>query len=181
MSASPDGKSNGGSLKRILAVVGCVRTLLPPRHSRRPLRCMSTSPFSQALSADAKMLNRVAQNRLPFGEAVHWFEALPEAEQSGWLRTIAFMCHQAHPIDDEIDPAISLAGLKPTFTPCVMIRAAERPEHALNRIADLPADERQKSFRLMFALYCVADTRRRQTQCKNGCSHAWHNFDKDVA
>jgi hypothetical protein len=138
---------------------------------------MSTSPFSQALSPDAKMLNRVAQGCLPFADAVRWFESLPDAEQPSWLRTIALMCHQTHPLGEEIDPAITLADLKPTFTPCVMVRAAMQPERALYRIAALPADERQKAFRLLFALYCIADTRRRQTQCKNGCSHEWHNFD----
>ena len=142
---------------------------------------MSTSPFSQALSPDAKMLNRVAQGRLPFTDAVLWFESLPETEQPGWLKTIALMCHQAHPHREEIDPAITLAELKPTFTPCVMIQTAAQPEHALDRIAALPADERQKAFRLMFGLYCIADTRRRQTQCKNGCSHEWHNFDTNAA
>jgi hypothetical protein len=142
---------------------------------------MSTSPFSQALSPDAKMLNRVAQGRLPFADAVRWFEALAETEQPGWLRAIALMCHQSHPLPEEIDPAITLGDLKPTFTPCVMVRTAVRPEHALDRIADLPTDERQKAFRLMFALYCIADTRRRQTQCKNGCSHEWHNFDTNAA
>jgi hypothetical protein len=142
---------------------------------------MSTSPFSQALSPDAKMLNRVAQGRLPFTEAVRWFDLLPETEQPGWLKTIALMAHQTHPRREEIDPAIALADLKPTFTPCVMLRTPEQPERALDRIAVLPADERQKAFRLMFALYCIADTRRRQTQCKNGCSHEWHNFDSNVA
>ena len=142
---------------------------------------MSTSPFSQALSPDAKMLNRVAQGRLPFIDAVRWFESLLESEQPGWLRTIALMCHQSHPLSEEIDPAIMLGELKPTFTPCVMVRTALRPEHALDRIVDLPAGERQKAFRLMFALYCIADTRRRQTQCKNGCSHEWHNFDTNAA
>lgn len=141
---------------------------------------MSTSPFSQALSPDAKLLNRVAQGRLPFADAVRWFESLPEAEQPGWLRTIAFMCHQSHPRREEIAPAITLAQLKPTFTPCVMIQTAAKPEHALDHIAELPADERVKAFRLMFGLYCIADTRRRQTQCKNGCSHEWHNFDRNA-
>src|SRR5689334_12928632 len=32
----------------------------------------------------------------------------------------------------------------------------------LDRIVDLPLDGRQKAFRLTFALYCTADTRRRQ-------------------
>jgi hypothetical protein len=134
-----------------------------------------------ALSDDAKMLNRVAQGRLPFADAVRWFESLPEAEQEPWLKTIALMCHQAHPHHDEIESALVLAQLKPTFTPCVMVLAAARPEHALDRIATLPVDERHKAFRLMFALYCIADTRRRETQCKNGCSHEWHNFDKNTA
>ena len=142
---------------------------------------MSTSPFSQALSPDAKMLNRVAQGRLPFTDAVLWFESLPETEQPGWLSTIVLMCHQAHPLREEINPAITLAELKPTFTPCVMIQTAVQPEHALDRIVALPSDQRQKAFRLMFALYCIADTRRRQTQCKNGCSHEWHNFDTNTA
>jgi hypothetical protein len=142
---------------------------------------MSASPFSQALSPDAKMLNRVAQGRLPFADAILWFESLQETEVPGWLKTIALMCHQAHPTREEIDMAIAIAGLQPTFTPCVMMRTVARPEQALDRIAVLPADEQQKAFRLMFALYCVADTRRRQTQCKNGCSHEWHNFDKGAA
>ena len=127
------------------------------------------------------MLNRVAQGRLPFADAVRWFDSLPESEQPGWLSTIGFMCHQAHPRPDEIDPAIALAQLKPTTTPCVMIRTAQQPEHALDRIAALPADGRQKAFRLMFGLYCIADTRRRKTDCRDGCSHAWHNFDTNVA
>jgi hypothetical protein len=142
---------------------------------------MSTSPFSQALSPDAKMLNRVAQGRLPFTDAVRWFENLPETVQPEWLSTIALMCHQAHPHREEIDPAITLAGLKPTFTPCLMIQKAVQPEHALDRIAALPAYERQKAFRLMFAMYCIADARRRRTQCKNGCSHEWHNFETKAA
>jgi hypothetical protein len=142
---------------------------------------MSTSPFSMALSSDAKMLNRVAQGRLPFADAVRWFESLSEPEQQPWLKTIALMCHQSHPHRGEIERAITLAELKPTFTPCVMLQAEVQPEHALDRIAALPPDERQKAFRLMFGLYCIADTRRRQTQCKNGCSHEWHNFDKNAA
>jgi hypothetical protein len=140
---------------------------------------MSTSPFSMALSSEAKMLNRVAQGRLPFSEAVQWFDALPQEDQQPWLKTLALMCHQAHPQPQEIDPAITLGGLKPTFTPCVMLKTAAQPGHVLGRVANLPTEERQKAFRLLFALYCIADTRRRENQCRNGCSHEWHNFDKN--
>lgn len=138
---------------------------------------MSSSPFSQALSPDAKMLHLVAQGQIHFEDATRWFESLREADQQPWLKTVALMCHQAHPRREEIDRAITFAGLKPAFTPCVMLRNAVQPEQTLDRIAALPADERQKAFCLMLALYCISDTRRRQTDCRNGCSHAWHNLD----
>src|SRR5258708_2021616 len=107
---------------------------------------MSTSPFSMALSSEAKMLNPVPQGRLPFAGAVRWLESFAGPDQQPGLKTIVLMCHQAHPQQGEIDRAITLAELKPTFTLCVMLHAAAQPEHALDRIAALPTDERQKAF-----------------------------------
>jgi hypothetical protein len=49
------------------------------------------------------MLNLVAQGRLPFADAVRWFESLPKADQPEWLKTIALMCHQSHPHREDID------------------------------------------------------------------------------
>jgi len=129
------------------------------------------------LSQEAKLMNRVAQGRLPFTDAVRWFESLSETDRELWLKTVAFMCHQSHPHREEIEGAIALGGLKPTYTPCLMLLEAEQPEYVLDRVAALPAGERLKAFRLIFALYCIADTRRRDTNCRNGCSHEWHNFD----
>ncbi|WP_327189671.1 DUF5958 family protein [Streptomyces xinghaiensis] len=40
----------------------------------------------------------------------------------------------------------------------------------------LPAYELTKSFRLLIALFSIADTRRRTLYCAGGCSHAWHNL-----
>lgn len=130
-------------------------------------------------SSDANLLNRVAQAQLPFADAVRWFESLPKDEQQPWLKTLAFWCHQSHPRHEEIALAIELAALKPTFTPFVMLAKARQPELVLERIAYLPSDEHHKAFRLIFALYCIADTRRRETQCKNGCYHEWHNLDSN--
>jgi hypothetical protein len=127
---------------------------------------MSASPLSSPLSPDARMLNRVAQGHQPFAVAVQWFGSLSDSETQSWLKALALMCHQAHPQAEEVDAAIALADLKPTFTPCVMLRRAARPEHTFNSIASLPPEERQKSFRLLLALYCIADTRRRKLPLK---------------
>ncbi|MDX3531055.1 DUF5958 family protein [Streptomyces sp. ID05-39B] len=40
----------------------------------------------------------------------------------------------------------------------------------------LPAYELTKSFRLLVALFTIADTRRRTLYCAGGCGHAWHNL-----
>ncbi|WP_274506119.1 DUF5958 family protein [Streptomyces murinus] len=43
-------------------------------------------------------------------------------------------------------------------------------------MATLPVHELTKSFRLLVALFGVADTRRRELYCAGGCTHAWHNL-----
>ncbi|GAA2467337.1 hypothetical protein GCM10023100_19350 [Actinocorallia cavernae] len=43
-------------------------------------------------------------------------------------------------------------------------------------MAALPVHELTKSFRLLVALFGVADTRRRELYCAGGCAHAWHNL-----
>ncbi|MET9412450.1 DUF5958 family protein [Streptomyces sp. NPDC002935] len=40
----------------------------------------------------------------------------------------------------------------------------------------LPAYELTKSFRLLVALFSIADTRRRTLHCAGGCGHEWHNL-----
>ncbi|MHB9857430.1 DUF5958 family protein [Streptomyces sp. YIM S03343] len=33
-----------------------------------------------------------------------------------------------------------------------------------------------KSFRVLLSIFAVADTRRREMECRGTCSHAWHNL-----
>ncbi|MFJ6528057.1 DUF5958 family protein [Streptomyces longwoodensis] len=40
----------------------------------------------------------------------------------------------------------------------------------------LPGYELTESFRLLVALFSIADTHRRTLHCAGGCSHAWHNL-----
>jgi hypothetical protein len=48
---------------------------------------------------------------------------------------------------------------------------------AINKIEKLPYSELRKSFITMLSIFKIADTYRRETDCKNGCSHFWHNLD----
>ncbi|WP_435884086.1 DUF5958 family protein [Streptomyces mirabilis] len=69
------------------------------------------------------------------------------------------------------DPAVEViarCGLRPTYTPTVMLT-----RWRLN-MADLPSYDRARAFRLLVALFAIADTRRRERYCVGGCSHEWH-------
>nr|WTB36226.1 DUF5958 family protein [Streptomyces sp. NBC_00830] len=43
-----------------------------------------------------------------------------------------------------------------------------------------PHEERLKSFRLLIAVLAVADGRRRERFCSDGCSHGWHRLSVDT-
>ena len=121
-------------------------------------------------------LNRIAQGRVSHAEGSSWFRAQPLHERNCILRVLARVCQQSHPNPQGVSQAFAHAGLKTTFTPCVLLAKVPRPEQALNQVLELPAREQLKSFKLLLALFTIADTRRRQTQCMDGCSHEWHNL-----
>jgi hypothetical protein len=128
-----------------------------------------------------QLLNRVAQGNIPFEAAVGWFDSIPEKEQLSSLGAVAFMCGQAYPQSDEFEKACALGELDPTHIPCTMFLLEEdMPIYCLDEMLAVPPEERRKIFRFILALFCVADTRRRQTECQDGCHHWWHNLDSNV-
>ncbi|MFG3407579.1 DUF5958 family protein [Streptomyces sp. NPDC048142] len=62
-----------------------------------------------------------------------------------------------------------------------MLIARGRIDQQLRKIASLtPHDERLTSFRLLIAVPAVADERRRERFCSDGCGHAWHRLSVDT-
>jgi hypothetical protein len=126
-------------------------------------------------------LNQIAQGLIAWDAGVEWFEACTEAEKSVILRELGFIVNQAHPLVAEVQRAIEKSGLMSTFTPCVLALKSNPPERAINKIITLPEPERLKSFKLLLALFSIADLRRRSTVCKGGCTHEWHNLGASAA
>jgi hypothetical protein len=122
------------------------------------------------------MINRLAQGLVPTDQGILWFSALPLDERLKALTAVRLCCDQSLPQSSDIDAAIALAGLRPTFTPCVMLKKATEPRSALWPITRLPEDEHLKVFKLLLALFTIADKRRRETWCKDGCQHEWHHL-----
>ncbi|MFE7216436.1 DUF5958 family protein [Streptomyces sp. NPDC001698] len=65
---------------------------------------------------------------------------------------------------------------KPTHTPSVLVTRG-RIDEQLGKVAGLtPPHERVKAFRLLVQILGLADARRRERFCADGCRHEWHQL-----
>ncbi|MNY00275.1 hypothetical protein D3C86_1327610 [compost metagenome] len=71
--------------------------------------------------------------------------------------------------------AIASIPLKPTFTPVVILKSFPT-KIAFNKLEILRKDEQQKTIIALLWIFKQTDTQRRNTECKNGCGHDWHNM-----
>ncbi|MBW5421655.1 hypothetical protein GKQ77_08750 [Streptomyces sp. BG9H] len=122
------------------------------------------------------LLNQLAQGLRPMSQGIEWFDSLGQEAQ---YKVLLFLCHhcvQARAVAADAQEAIRRAGLRPTHTPAVLISRG-RIDEQLGKIACLtPLDERRKAFRLLIAVLTIADARRRERFCSDGCSHWWHGL-----
>ncbi|MFI8346556.1 DUF5958 family protein [Streptomyces sp. NPDC085596] len=116
------------------------------------------------------ILNELAQGRRPMAEGVEWFEGLSEDDQRKILHTLVLCCGQARAREDDVPESIARSGIRPTHTPAVMLT---KWRFGMDQ---LPAYELAKSFRLLVALFSIADARRRTLYCAGGCNHSWHSL-----
>ncbi|MCX2180544.1 hypothetical protein KV205_08390 [Streptomyces sp. SKN60] len=122
------------------------------------------------------LLNELAQEMRPMSDGVEWFDALSQEEQSEVLLLLRHHCIQARAVAEDAPESIRRSGLRPTHTPAVLLSRG-RIDEQLGKIAGLtPLDERRKAFRLLTAVLTVADARRRERLCSEGCSHWWHRL-----
>jgi hypothetical protein len=121
-------------------------------------------------------INKIAQGLIDNQDGTTWFEDSHENMQRSILRAFYYMLHQSHPTHADVENGIRLSGLKPTFSPCVVM--LKRPlGDACNKILAMPHHELSKAFKLWLAIFSIADRRRRETNCANGCAHDWHNLN----
>ncbi|MBI0300670.1 hypothetical protein JBE04_41020 [Streptomyces sp. PRKS01-29] len=122
-----------------------------------------------------RMINEVAQGLRGMDDAVSWFGSLDQAEQRAVLQEVVRYSMQAHATAEDGRNGLAQSGVKPTMTPAVLI-AREPILEQMGKIINLPSNEYIKSFRVLLSTFAVADTRRRETECRGGCNHAWHNL-----
>ncbi|WP_438031326.1 DUF5958 family protein [Sorangium sp. So ce233] len=119
------------------------------------------------------ILNQLARGAISEEDGRRWFVQLAGDEQREALNKLWFFAAQAGARESDVDGAITRADLEPTFTPCVLLKNG-RLRIQTAKLLGLPHTEHERSFRLLLALFQIADERRRSTTCINGCSHRWH-------
>jgi Family of unknown function (DUF5958) len=129
------------------------------------------------LSQEDIIINKIAQDKITLDEGLKWFDELDIRKQrqlNSWLRVYL---EQSHPEQELIDKAIEFVPLEPTQT-SIAIFKTQPFRTATFKIGSLPDNKIRESFITLMTLFKHADTKRRNTFCKDGCSHEWHNLDR---
>jgi hypothetical protein len=121
-------------------------------------------------------LNKIAQGIVSVQSGIDWFDTFDLNEKKVILHTLGYILTQSRPTIDEITNGIEKSKLKTTYTPCVLM--LKKPfKEAIAIIQNLPENEGEKSFILWLSIFSIADKRRRNTVCSDGCYHEWHNLN----
>jgi hypothetical protein len=71
--------------------------------------------------------------------------------------------------------ALATIPLKPTYTPIVILKTYPT-KIAFNKLSLLPKSENIKTITALIWIFKIIDKERRNTECKNGCGHFWHEI-----
>lgn len=116
-------------------------------------------------------INKFGQDLIELDKLKEHFEGLNFANKESYLNDLMFLLLQTKPIDVDAPTAIELSNLKPTHTPCVLLKKGVEM-HNLERIVNLPQDEWNKTVVLLLCLFKVA-YKRKLTKNQNDSSKWW--------
>lgn len=120
-------------------------------------------------------INQYAQGVIPLECLLSSFEGMKEDEQKAFINGILHLLLQSKPLAEDIKTSIENSGLKPTYTPCVLL--AKGMDNAnLYKIADLPSNEWKKVLVLFLHIFRIAYSRR-YLQEKESRKDKWWYWD----
>lgn len=124
------------------------------------------------------IINKFGQDLSAFHDLLNLFQSKDQENKKKFLADLAFLIIQSKPNDNDIDKAIELGMLKPTYTPCVKIRKGIKG-NVLQEIIDLPDNEIEKVFILFLSLYKIAYKRLLITEKENPYKWWYQDLSND--
>lgn len=108
---------------------------------------------------DEILINQYGQGLISTTFLSNRFNALEINRRRIYLDDLVNLIIQSKVIDNDIEDAIKNSNLKPTFTPCVMLRKGVK-SYLLEKLVRLPEKELNKVFVLLLSLFKIAYQRR---------------------
>jgi hypothetical protein len=127
-----------------------------------------------------RQINLIAQNKTEFDEAQKQILKSSEFDFRETFETLKNLILNSIPNksnynSESYQKAIVSIPIKPTFTPKVILNKFSI-KNAFKRLSELPESENEKIVISLLWIFKITDTERRETECKNGCEHYWHNI-----
>ena len=133
------------------------------------------------MSQKELIINKVAQDKIDFNLGVQLLLEDPEYDFEVLFTTLKNYIFNAipektHYNTETYQNALNTIPLKSTYTPIVILKTF-LTKIAFYKLAELPENENIKVVTSLLWIFKVTDTQRRNTECKNGCGHFWHEFE----
>lgn len=130
------------------------------------------------MSKEEEIINKVAQDKIDFYIGV---QLLLEDSEYNFERLFTTLKNyifnsipeKTHYNTETYQHALQTIPLKSTYTPIVLLKSYPT-RIAFYKLAELPENENKKILTSLLWIFKVTDTERRNTECKNGCGHFWH-------
>lgn len=127
------------------------------------------------------LINKIAQDRISFNQGL---KLLLESDDFNFEDVFALLKNYIfNSIPNKVDyntetyqRAINTIPLKQTYTSIVILKTYDT-KIAFNKLRELPEAENKKTVTSLIWVFKITDTERRNTECKNGCSHFWHKLE----
>ena len=108
---------------------------------------------------DEILVNKFGQGLVTVEQLTERFGLLEVLEKKEFLNDFLYLIMQSKPKKEDIEPAMLDSGLKPTFTPCILLKKGVA-NHDLEKLVNLPENELTKVFVLLLSLFKIAYKRR---------------------
>ena len=118
------------------------------------------------------LINQFGQNLISEDRLLEIFGISTSENKRKILQNMHYLILQSKPLLTDIEKAINLAKLKPTYTPCVILNKGLTYNN-FNKIIALPENELLKAFKLFIFLFKVA-YKRRYIEEKNNPDKWWY-------
>ena len=127
-----------------------------------------------------KQINLIAQNKTEFDEGQELILKNSEFDFNETFEILKNYIFNAIPNksdynSDSYQKAIISIPIKQTFTPIIILNKFST-KNAFKKLSELPESEYEKIIISLLWIFKNTDTERRETECKNGCGHYWHNI-----